>query len=255
MSTSRLSFLRTVRAALPSRVITVTTLAFALAAAPGVATAAPATANTVPAASVLADNPISLWGGYVVSGKEGDFDSVSAEWTEPEVTCNSTDDAFARWVGLDGWDGETVEQQGVAVQCATGTPVHRLWWEMFPDHVQFQDTAKWPIQAGDHMLSWTSYEGDNQYRLLVGNLSRGWEFVTVQTLAAKNASAEAVIESGTGSYPQFDSVGFTDVYVNGKAISTYGPLAVDAGANGIRQARTEPLKENGTDFDITFVHE
>src|SRR3954452_22827871 len=52
------------------------------------------------------------WGGYVATGAT--FTSVSATWTEPTATCNSGNDLYAPWVGIDGYSSSTVEQTGVA---------------------------------------------------------------------------------------------------------------------------------------------
>src|SRR5690242_3822644 len=41
------------------------------------------------------------WSGYAATGSG--FSSVTSTWTEPSVTCNSTDDLFAPWVGIDGY--------------------------------------------------------------------------------------------------------------------------------------------------------
>ena len=61
------------------------------------------------------------WGGYVSFGS---FTTATASWTEPSVTCNSTNDLFAPWVGIDGDGSSTVEQTGVATDCSSGRPVY-----------------------------------------------------------------------------------------------------------------------------------
>src|SRR5205823_10300049 len=40
------------------------------------------------------------WSGYVATGSG--FSSVSASWNEPGVSCNSSNDLYAPWVGIDG---------------------------------------------------------------------------------------------------------------------------------------------------------
>src|SRR5882724_7179601 len=41
------------------------------------------------------------WGGMAATGSG--FTSVAATWTEPTATCNSTNDLYAPWVGIDGY--------------------------------------------------------------------------------------------------------------------------------------------------------
>lgn len=52
------------------------------------------------------------WSGAAATGSG--FSSVTSTWTEPSVTCNSTNDLMAPWVGIDGYGSSTVEQTGVA---------------------------------------------------------------------------------------------------------------------------------------------
>ncbi len=60
------------------------------------------------------------WSGAAATGSG--FTSVTSTWTEPSVTCNSTNDLMAPWVGIDGYGSSTVEQTGVATDCSSGQP-------------------------------------------------------------------------------------------------------------------------------------
>lgn len=76
-----------------------------------------------------------VWGGYVATGSN--FNSVSGSWTMPQVTCNTSNDLFAPWVGIDGYGSQTVEQTGVQVDCSSGSPVLSGWYEMYPAPPQY----------------------------------------------------------------------------------------------------------------------
>ncbi len=59
------------------------------------------------------------WSGYAVTGANGTYKSVSANWTEPTATCTSSrSDLYASfWVGLDGYSSNSVEQTGTDSDC------------------------------------------------------------------------------------------------------------------------------------------
>src|SRR5690242_7982411 len=98
------------------------TLAAAATLAAGLVTGAPAmaaaaTPTFAPFHHAIASHPgYNIngynWGGMAATGSG--FTSVSATWTEPSATCNSRNDLYAPWVGIDGYGTSTVEQTGVA---------------------------------------------------------------------------------------------------------------------------------------------
>lgn len=75
------------------------------------------------------------WSGYVDAATNSipAFSSVSAKWLTPAVTCTTHLDALtSEWVGLDGFNSNTVEQVGTLGWCYQGTATYYTWWEMFP---------------------------------------------------------------------------------------------------------------------------
>ena len=57
------------------------------------------------------------WSGYAVTGKTP-FNYVSSTFTVPTVTCNGMKDVYTSdWVGLDGFNDQTVEQDGASGTC------------------------------------------------------------------------------------------------------------------------------------------
>ncbi|WP_051939656.1 G1 family glutamic endopeptidase [Phaeacidiphilus oryzae] len=165
----------------------------------------------------------SNWGGYVA---QGSFSSISGSWTEPQVTCNSSNDLFAPWVGLDGYGSGSVEQTGVQTDCSSGRPVLSAWYEMYPaSPVYWND----PVSEGDSMTASVVSDGGGNYSLTLTDNTQGWTEKTDQSYAGQNASAEAVIESPTSSYPSFGSLSFSGVTVDGRPFSDAGPSALDSG--------------------------
>ncbi|MCQ4079838.1 G1 family endopeptidase [Streptomyces sp. RB6PN25] len=191
-------------------------------------TLAPASAGQA-AASAAGFGPLaapfqdSNWGGYVATGS---FSSISGSWTEPQVTCNSSNDLFAPWVGLDGYGSQTVEQTGVQTDCSSGQPVLSAWYEMYPaSPVYWSD----PVSEGDSLSASVVSNGGGNYTLTLTDNTKGWSEHTTQNLSAQNASAEAVIESPTSSYPSFSRLDFSGVTVDGQAFDAANPQALDSG--------------------------
>jgi predicted lipoprotein with Yx(FWY)xxD motif len=73
------------------------------------------------------------WSGYAdESTKDGTFTKVSGAWAAPKVTCTAEDTITSEWVGLDGANSATVEQDGTIGWCYEGKPTYFTWYEMYP---------------------------------------------------------------------------------------------------------------------------
>jgi hypothetical protein len=220
--------------------------------------AAPVTPAAAAAAHGLAFRPLAYningynWGGYAATGSG--FSSVSATWTEANATCNSTNDLYAPWVGIDGYGSSTVEQTGVATDCSSGSPVDQAWYEMYPANPVYLSLSGYPVSAGDVVHASVTYAGTRKYTLTLTDSSRGWTFTTTQSIAARRTSAEVIIESPTGAYPNFGTLNFSSATVNGTSLGSFNPAALDPSSNGTYEARTGALS-GGTSFAETYLHE
>jgi hypothetical protein len=169
----------------------------------------------------LTDN---LWGGYVAQGSG--FGSISGSWVEPDASCTSSQDMYAPWVGIDGYGSQTVEQTGVETNCQNGYPAYRAWYEMYPAApVYWSD----PVSPGDTMTGSVTATGGGGYQITLTDRTAGWTEQTTQYLNGQNVSAEAVIESPTGSYPSFAELDFSSITVNGQVFDAYSPQGLDSG--------------------------
>jgi hypothetical protein len=220
--------------------------------------AAPAVPASAAAATGLSFRPLHYningynWGGYAAQGSG--FTSVSAAWTEASATCNSTDDLYAPWVGIDGYGSSTVEQTGVATDCSSGSPVHQAWYEMYPANPVYLSRTSYPVSAGDHITASVTYAGSSKYTLKLTDSTRGWTYTTSKSLSAQRTSAEVIIESPTGAYPNFGTLTFTSATVNGSSLGSFNPVALDP-SNGAYEARTSALGSSGTSFSETYLRE
>lgn len=203
----------------------------ALLALSGAAIAAPATAATgvvfAPVTFSHGGHPFSgdsTWGGYVAQGSG--FKSITGSWTMPQVQCNTYNDLFAPWVGIDGYGSQTVEQTGVQADCSSGSPVYSAWYEMYPAQPVYWSN---PVSAGDSFTGSVTTATRGSYTIKLTDNTKGWTKTTTQRLNAQNVSAEAVIESPTQSYPSWTNLSFSNVTVNGHAFSYYNPQSMDSG--------------------------
>lgn len=188
------------------------------------------------------------WSGYAAQGSG--FNSVTSSWTEPAVTCTSTNDLFAPWVGIDGYGSATVEQTGVATDCSSGSPVYQGWYEMYPAAPVYFDN---PAAAGDEITATVARSGTS-YTLTLADATQGWTKTITQTLAATNASVEVIMESPTGAYPDFGSVDFSGSRVDGGTLGDTGPVALDASNPSGFEDHTSALS-GGTNFSIAYEQE
>ena len=188
------------------------------------------------------------WSGYAAQGSG--FSSVTSSWVEPSVTCDSTNDLFAPWVGIDGYGTSSVEQTGVATDCSSGSPVYQGWYEMYPAAPVYYSN---PAAAGDHISATVTRSGTS-YTLTLADTTQGWTRTTNQSLSASNASVEVIIESPTASYPDFGSVDFTGSQVDGGTLGATNPVALDASNSSGFEDHTSALS-GGTDFSIAYQQE
>jgi Peptidase A4 family len=229
-------------------------LAMAVASGTMIATAGAASAATVPHAtypSVHGFNPggtlalhglkpglnhidaqvgSSNWSGYAVTGSNGTFKSVTANWTEPTGKCTSGQTTYSSfWVGLDGYSSDSVEQTGSEVDCNGRTPSYYSWYEMYPAYpVNFAKTVK----AGDSFTGTVTFSGTNTYTLKLSDNTQGWtKTITKKQSGLDRSSAEVITEApsdSAGPLPltDFGTVNYSSSAVNGTSLGTQNPQGI-----------------------------
>jgi hypothetical protein len=188
------------------------------------------------------------WSGYAATGSG--FTSVSANWVEPSVTCNSSNDLYAPWVGIDGYGSNSVEQTGVATDCSSGRPVYQAWYEMYPANPVYYSNA---VSGGDSFTGKVTRSGTS-YTLTITDNTKGWARTVTKSFRGANSSAEFILESPTAAYPRFGTVTFTGATINGAALSSFGPVALDASNSGGFEDHTSTIS-GGTTFSVTYSRE
>jgi hypothetical protein len=141
------------------------------------------------------------WSGYVDTGTG--FTEVNGSWDEPSATCGATEAFAAFWVGIDGYNSPTVEQDGTLIECYEGTQYQYTWWEMYPTTaVQIVGET---VAAGDHIYAVVSRSGSRYTLAVTDSTHSANSFTTTQTCTdCDNSSAEWIAEapsSGSGISP------------------------------------------------------
>jgi len=185
------------------------------------------------------------WSGYAVH--TGKYRNVSATWIEPAAKCPlpKAKQYAAFWVGLDGYNSNSVEQTGTDSDCSGPTPHYYGWYEMFPAAPVFFKTL---VKPGNEMSASVTFSGTDTYTLVLKNLSRGWTHTIVKhETGLARSSAEFITEapsSNTGVLPlaDFGTVTFNSVRVSGILLRTLKPTEiVMADANGQAKDSTSPI--------------
>jgi len=182
----------------------------------------------VPGAAADSTADSTNWSGYAVTGGTGAFKSVSASWVEPKATCRGTKYA-AFWVGLDGYNSDSVEQTGSDSDCTGSSPTYYGWYEMFPANpVYFTNT----VDAGDHFTASVTFSGTDTYTLVLKDVTRDWTHTVKKTSSGDaRSSAEVITEapsSETGVLPlaDFGTVDYTVAKANGTSMSSQSPVKI-----------------------------
>jgi Peptidase A4 family len=200
----------------------------------------------------------SNWSGYAATGSDGSFSSVSSSWTEPTATCNDSGDEYAAfWVGLDGFNSDSVEQTGTDSDCSGGSPDYYGWYEMYPaDPVYYGN----PVYPGDSMSASVSVSGDT-YTLVLSDNSQGWtQTQTISEGGLSDSSAEVITEAPSDEYgplplADFGTVSYSGSTVNGSSMSNSGPTQIImVGSSGDQLDSTSGMDGSG-DFSNTWLAE
>ncbi len=215
----------------------------------GTSGATPAAAAGVKNAGTTSTN----WSGYVVTGGSGAFNSVSSNWTEPAASCSSQTQYAAFWVGLDGYNSDSVEQTGSDSDCSGGSPDYYGWYEMYPaDPVYFTN----PVAPGDSMSASVTVSGTS-YTLTLTDSTQGWTQTEHESGSYSNSSAEVITEapsSSAGPLPlaDFGTINYSGASANGSSMGSQNPTSITmVGSSGDQLDSTSAIDGSG-DFSNTW---
>jgi hypothetical protein len=194
------------------------------------------------------------WGGYAVTGA-GPYTAITGRWVVPSLTCSNGRGDASPWIGIDGWANNTVEQIGIDLDCYGGRGSYHPWVEMYPGPSDYFGA---PVHAGDTLTASVSDSGGT-WTLTEGDTTAGWTktFQRRPVQAPQRASAEAIVEdvgnAAAPPLPDFNTVTFSDVTVNGSPLASAGTPH-----QTILERASTPLAAqsalSGGQFSITWLH-
>lgn len=198
------------------------------------------------------------WSGYAVTGANGAYSSVSASWTEPTATCTSRRSAqyASFWVGLDGYNSNSVEQTGTDADCSGRTPVYYGWYEMYPAFpVNFPNT----VRPGDSMSASVTFSGTQTFTLVLKDSTQNWTQTIVQNQSGlARSSAEVITEapsSSRGVLPlaNFGTVSYSTSSANGSSLGGQNPIQIImVDSSGLDKDSTSSISSGGA-FSNTWL--
>jgi hypothetical protein len=218
-----------------------------------------------PRAHANATTTSTNWSGYAVTGATGAFTVVSGSWVEPTVSCTSRSSSYSSfWVGIDGFNSNSVEQLGTDSDCSRRNPTYYGWWEMYPNPSVQLSTSSFPVSPGDTLSASVTRSG-NSYTLSMSS-SRGWHFSTVQSGSFSNSSAEWIAEAPSSCgftctvlpLANFGTMSFSNSTANGATIGSYGSSVWEeitmTTSGGTVKAQPSALNGSGNGFSDTWHH-
>lgn len=151
------------------------------------------------------------WSGYAVTGAL--FTQARGSWTVPAVDCEAVPDSSASfWVGIDGWDNDTVEQTGTDSDCNGETPVYYAWYEFVP--AGGVTISSVPVAPGDQMSAEVIYNGSEFVISMTNETKRISYTKSHPPGSATRASAEWIAEMNGYELSDFGTVSFGEDYTS-----------------------------------------
>ncbi len=215
------------------------------------------------------------WAGYAVVGGNDSVANVTESFLIPAVNTGGNSYA-AFWVGIDGFNGNTVEQTGILAEPSGHGPhsatQYLVWYEFYPASPVY---ASFTASAGDNVYASVNYSA-GQFTTYIAVYSTGHLVGTLyHTQAVSGAlddSAEWIVEApsstsgilplanfGTAYFGQnYTKIALTNyATVNG----AYGPIG-SFGSNvqsitmvttsGTPEATPSSLNDGGSSFTVTY---
>ena len=194
------------------------------------------------------------WSGYAAHARS--YKKISASWVQPTAHCTASRTFSSFWVGLDGYNSNTVEQTGSEADCSSGHAKYSGWYEMYPAFpVNFSN----PVHPGDHFTGSVTFTGSGHYTLVLKDITQGWSHTVHKTrTSAQHSSAEVIAEapSSGGVLPltNFGTAHFSNAKVNGVAMGRANPTKIIM-VNGSGRAKVSvSALASGTAFSVKWLH-
>ncbi|MFZ0665179.1 MAG: G1 family glutamic endopeptidase [Acidimicrobiales bacterium] len=191
----------------------------------------------------------SNWSGYAVTTKPSDpFTYVHSTFVQPSIACNGTPETVtSNWVGLDGFNDETVEQDGTGANCMKGdgykTARYYAWIEMYP----LASVNTFAVKPGDKISASVSYAGGGRFSLTIADVTQHLSrTVTGTCTSCLRDSAEWIIERPAGCN-QSETKCFLF------ALANFGTTTMSKNVATLQGGSPEPLDSFSNSYPIYMI--
>jgi hypothetical protein len=212
------------------------------------------------------------WSGYIAASTltappAGSVSDVKGTWVVPTATgVGSTAAYSAAWVGLDGYSDSTVEQIGTDSDWTRRGASYYAWIEIYPQGAYLING--FPVIPGDTISAEVNYAGNNEFALILTNVTRRLRFsMNMRAPAAKRESAEWIMEapsSNKGVLPLTDFHAINFLGCTATIFGQSGPINdlrwqndlfnIETAA-GVKKDQVSVLSANGENFSVTWEHQ
>jgi hypothetical protein len=174
------------------------------------------------------------WSGWADTSKLGAFNAVHGQFRQPRVRCDGKKNNWmSEWTGLDGFNSNTVEQDGTFAACLGPhhrRPVYFAWYEMFPA----ASVNVFPVKPGDLIDSAVSF-ANGQFTLNISDLTRNrTASVSAACSQCLRTSAEWIVER-----PALCNNALTNCFIT--ALANFGTARMQDAAASIDGGQMKPI--------------
>ncbi|PYB68881.1 peptidase A4 [Thermoplasma sp. Kam2015] len=227
--------------------------------------------NLIRASTTSSEN----WAGYVITSSDYSVHNVSMSMIIPN-TDTSGNSYAAFWVGIDGYNDNTVEQTGILAEPSgfghNSKTVYKVWYEFYPAAPVY---ASFSASAGDYVYANVTYNGYGSFTTYIMVETSGGQIIGTFTghATVSNAlddSAEWIVEapaSTSGILPLADfgvaEFGYDSTHISLTNYATvsgnYEPMGyfspteiIMVNQAGQPQATPSAISADLTSFNVTF---
>jgi hypothetical protein len=214
------------------------------------------------------------WCGYVAgtdldgSSGNGTVDYVAGSWVVPTLEATAGNNFCAIWVGIDGFNSDSVEQIGTSHDWSNGAQQNYAWFEMYPNG-SYEITG-FPLNDGDMISGRVAYKGNGVFKMVLFNYTQGVS-VTIPasyttSMSPLRSCAEWIVEAPFSGMilplSDFQTVTFNycSAIINGiSGLINSGEWMNDeitlADSSGTVQAQPTVLLKGGSCFQVAWKSE
>jgi peptidase A4-like protein len=135
----------------------------------------------------------SNWSGYAQNdgATTGPFTGVKAKFVVPTVEIESGTQYSSDWVGIGGWNEDTLVQDGIEADNLNGTAFYQAWTEILP---AAEDPLTLTIHPGDVINASVREIATNTWKMTVKDKTTGIKASRTVSYDSSGASMEVITE-------------------------------------------------------------